>query len=101
MAKKGDIVDAAIVMFGQQIDIGEVHIRNEDDPERTIIFQDSVEKLSAEAKLVLSVILRLPEEMFDKGKIVHRKLFRFMKARYGWKAEVVKISIKEIRSIYE
>jgi hypothetical protein len=99
---KRDLVDAAAVLFAEYV--GDEHcnnLRSSDNPEQALIFKDSMDHLSSEAKLIMKVIMRLPAEMFDAGRIVNKKFLKFMKLRYNWSAKQVMYRMDEIRSVYE
>lgn len=101
MAMKNDIEDAAMVLYAEYMDSDECVLKAKEDMEHDLIFKDSMEKLSKEAKLVISIILTMPAEMFDAGRIVHRKLIKYMKHRFHWKAYNTKQVLQEIRAVYE
>lgn len=105
MGIKHNLVEAAAVYFGSYEPyedctelIAKPYFEN---PEKMVIFKDSILKLSGEAKLVLAAVMRLPEEMFQHGRIVNSKLIRFMKKRYKMSAKQTQYALLEIKAVYE
>jgi hypothetical protein len=90
---KDNIVEACAVFWGEWLDPDLITLQASDNPEQNCILMETIENLSLEAKLVLSVIINMPDEVFTKtGRVIQHKFEEQMKNEFGW-------SIHKIRKV--
>lgn len=77
---------ACQIFWGTTVDYSECGLKESDNPEESYTLKEALETLSDDAKLMVSTIINLPDEMFySSGVIIQRELVSWMKRRYGWK----------------
>jgi hypothetical protein len=94
---KEDIESAAAVLWGDW-KTWEDDIIEEENPESFAIAQDWLDHLSKEAKQLLELVLKLPDEMFTtSGKIKKNELVKVLREEFKWKFETIKLTWKELQ----
>ena len=76
---------AAAVYWGEVVDPDDCNLKSIGGPEVEYLFKETLEKLSDEAKLVMSTIINMPDEVYHKtGKIIMYEVHSYMERRYKW-----------------
>jgi hypothetical protein len=95
---RSGLLQAYDVLHGSYVDIADTPIQAADNPENTFMFKELIEKLSDEAKLMMSAIMNLPDEMYmSTGQILQQEINSWMKRRYHWNARKIDRTKQELR----
>ncbi len=92
------IVSACMAFFATTIQPEDCNLAGGDNPEKAAILKESLNNLSAEAKLMIKVIFNLPDACFyDTGKLGAYELESQMFRRFKWDRIKTSKIRKEIR----
>jgi|GEM_PF-4518073 hypothetical protein len=83
--------------FSYEDDIENLQIN---DPESLVIAKETLEKLSSEAKLLLNLIINLPEEMFWKnGALNKTEIKKILREEFKWQWKTIGLAWKELKNL--
>jgi len=86
------LVEAAEVLFGEWVSIDDCPLVEDKTPETFLLQKYAVQDLSEECRIMVDVILSLPEEMFLlNGRIKTVQLSQKTKERTGWSLAKIKM----------
>lgn len=92
---------ACMAFYAEHVDSDDVILKAQDNPEAYCMMKETFDNLSVEAKVMLSAILTLPDEMFDStGRVIARELVSWMKRRYKWSARLIKKTRLELATTF-
>lgn len=88
---------AAAVYWGEVVDPDDCNLRSQNSPEEQFLYKETLEKLSDEAKLVVSTILNMPDEAYHKtGRLIMYEVQSYMTRRYKWSPRKIKWACAEL-----
>lgn len=104
--KQSNLELAAQIFWGEYVDHDLCHLTNcGDNPENQYMIKESIEKLSEEAKFLLSVIYDLPDVIYNRmmgssGALISTEIDSWMKRAHKWSDRKIALRKRELSKCF-